>query len=92
MEIAIQVIWWIGLIGALVPILIILKEVALVLRTLNDIYQLASITRDAARGVARNVSVIPSLGALQEPVSTLSQASGALAVSATSIERKLGAA
>jgi hypothetical protein len=91
MEIAIQVIWWIGIIGALIPILIILKEVALVLRTLDDIYQLARLTRDAAGGVARNVSVIPSLGALQEPVSRLGQASGSLVVSATNIERKLGA-
>ena len=91
MEIAIQVIWWIGLLGALVPTLIILKEVALVLRTLNDIYQLARVTRDAGAGVARNLSVIPSLGALQEPVSRLGQAGGSLVVSATSIERKLGA-
>ena len=91
MEVAIQVVWWIGQIVALIRTLIILKEVALVLRTLSAIYRLAHLTRDAARGVASNVSVIPSLGGLQEPVGKLGQASASLVVAATTIDRKLGA-
>jgi sorbitol-specific phosphotransferase system component IIC len=90
MDVAIQVVWWIGLIGALIPTLIILKEVALVLRTITDIYRLARITRDAARGVATNVSVIPSLAALTDPLAQLRSGTGALVVAAATIERKLG--
>jgi hypothetical protein len=89
-EVAIQVVWWIGLIGALIPTLVILKEVALVLRTLNDIYRLARITREAARGIATNVSIIPSLGALADPLEQLRGTTGSLVVTAATVERKLG--
>jgi sorbitol-specific phosphotransferase system component IIC len=89
MEIAIQLVWWIGLIGALIPTLIILKEVALVLRTLGEIHRLACLTRDAAHGVASNVSVIPSLGVLSEPLVQLRSATGEMVMAAATIERKV---
>jgi hypothetical protein len=89
MEIAIQLVWWIGLVGALIPTLIILKEVALVLRTLGEIHRLARLTGEAAHGVARNVSVVPSLGALAEPLTELRNATGATVVAALTIERKV---
>src|ERR687887_48096 len=38
MTVTIQVIWWIGLVGALGATLVILKEVTLVLRALRDIH------------------------------------------------------
>lgn len=90
MDTAIQVVWWIGLLGALIPTLVILKEVALVLRTVGEIYRLAAITRDAARGVATNVAVIPGLGVLEEPVGQLRAATGSMVVAAATIDRKLG--
>ena len=76
---SILLIWSIGLAGALVATLAILKQVALVLRTLQDIHTLAVRTRDAARGIAANVRVIRGLGALEGPIRDLREAIGALA-------------
>lgn len=86
---AIVLIWSIGLAGALVATLAILKQVALVLRTLHDIHTLAVRTRDAARGISANVRVIRGLGALEAPVHDLREAIGALAAATASIERKV---
>ena len=85
----IVVVWWTGLIGALIATLAILKQVALVLRALQDIDRLARHTREAARGIAENVAVVPSLAGLAEPLGELGAATGAMAVSAASIEQKL---
>ena len=87
---AIVLIWSIGLVGALVATLAILKQVALVLRTLQDIHALAVRTRDAARGIAANVRVIRGLGALEAPVRELREATVTLAAATASIERKVG--
>jgi hypothetical protein len=65
MDIAIQVVWAIGLTGALVATLVILKEVVLVLRTLRHIEELAEITRRAAEGIGRNVDVGTALDGLE---------------------------
>jgi hypothetical protein len=62
------IVWSIGLIGALPPTLVILKEVRLILGTLSDIRVLAERTAAAAQGVARHVEPIPGLAAtLGEP-------------------------
>lgn len=90
MEAAILVIWWIGLIGALVVTLIILKEVALVLKALKDIHYLAVRTETAARGIADHVAVGGRLGHLSEPIAGLQDAVKIIAVSAASIRHKLG--
>lgn len=90
METAIQVVWWIGLVGALIPTLVILKEVAVVLRALRDIHRLAELTRDAARGIADNVAVGPRLALVGGPGQELRETADVLAVAAASIERKLG--
>jgi hypothetical protein len=87
---AILIIWSIGLAGALVATLAILKQVALVLRTLQEIHSLAVRTRDAARGIAANVRVIRGLGALEAPVRELREATVTLAAATASIERKVG--
>ena len=92
MDRTIVVVWWAGLIGALITTLAILKQVALVLRALQDILRLAQRTRDAAQGIAANVAVVPSLGDLAEPLGQLSGATGSMATSAASIEQKLAAA
>lgn len=88
---AILVIWSVGLIGALLATLAILKQVALVLRALDDIHRLAVITRDAARGIRSNLLPIRGLSGLGPPIGELSEATGALAKAAASIEQKLGA-
>ena len=88
---AILVIWSVGLIGALLATLAILKQVALVLRALDDIHRLAIITRDAARGIRSNLLPIRQLGGLDAPIRELGEATSALAAAAASIEQKLGA-
>lgn len=91
MEIAIQVVWWIGLLGALILTLVILKQVAVLLRTLRGIHQLAELIRDAARGIATNLQPVPGLAGAAEPLGRAHEAAGALARVAGSIERKLQA-
>ena len=88
---SVQVVWWVGLAGALLATLVILKAVALVLRALRDIHSLAAITRDAARGIARNLEPISSLPTLGEPARQLREAARTIAAAATSLERKAGA-
>ena len=74
MALAIEVIWWVGLVGALIPTVVILKEVALIVRELRHILQLAQLTHRAAEGVAAHVQVVPRMGALAEPAGELSEA------------------
>jgi hypothetical protein len=83
----IAIIWWIGLIGALGATLTIVKEVALVLRTLGEIHRLAELTRGAARGIRANVEPLPRLAELSEPVRTLREAALALLTTGSSLER-----
>jgi hypothetical protein len=66
MRTAILVVWWIGLLGALVPTLVILKQSLLVLGTLQDILRLARLTADAARGTAANTVAVSSLQGVGE--------------------------
>jgi hypothetical protein len=87
----IEVVWWVGLLGALVATLVVLKEVALVLRALRDIRELAGLTREAAEGIARNVEPIEGLGALAGPVGSLDEGTRKLAEVAAQIERQLEA-
>lgn len=86
---AILTVWWAGLIGALVATLVILKQVALVLRVLRDILRLSERTRDAAWGVAANVSVVPQLAELAGPAHELRAGAGTLAALAASLARRL---
>ena len=87
MTVTIQVIWWIGLVGALGATLVILKEVTLVLRALRDIHRLAVITRRAARGVAANLECVPRLATLPERARPLVAAHAAVRAAAGSLER-----
>ena len=89
MTIGIQIVWWIGLIGALLITLVILREVELVLRTLRDINELAKFTRTAAQGIGRNVEIIPGLANVAGPAQEIRQGSGQLAATTQAIEQKL---
>src|ERR687886_121680 len=88
---AIQVMWWIGLIGALIATLAILKEVALVLRALRDIQRLAGITREAAQGVAANLAAGSRLAGTEDPAREVGEAAAALASAVAALEQKLDA-
>ena len=85
----IEIVWWVGLVGALAATLVVLKEVALVLRALRDIRELAGMTREAAEGIARNVEAIEGLGALAGPVASLDEGTRKLAEVAARIEQQL---
>jgi hypothetical protein len=87
----IAIVWWVGLLGALLATLVVLKEVALVLRALRDIRELAGRTREAAEGIARNVEPIHGLGALAGPVASLDQGTRTLVDVAAQIEHQLDA-
>lgn len=89
MQPAIFVVWSIGLIGALVATLVILKEVALVLRELKAIHRLAEFTREAAQGLATNASAASRLASSEELARRLREGAGALASAAASVEQKL---
>ena len=91
METAIVVIWSIGLIVALLLTLVILKQVSLLLRVLRGIHELAELIRNAARGIATNLQVVPRLGAAAEPALALRDAIHLLAQTASALERQLGA-
>ena len=85
----IEIVWWVGLLGALLATLVVLKEVALVLRALRDIRELAGMTREAAEGIARNLEPIEGLNALAGPASGLDQGTRKLADAAARIEQEL---
>jgi hypothetical protein len=90
-ETAVQVVWAIGLAGALGGTLVILKQVALILRTLRHIHELAVITRDAARGIGNHLQAVPKLGLLPEPARALAEAERELAAVARGLGGTLGA-
>ena len=87
----IEIVWWVGLLGALLATLVVLKEVALVLRALRDIRELAGMTREAAERIAHHLEPIQDLEALAGPTSRLDQATRQLADAAARIDQQLGA-
>jgi hypothetical protein len=89
MDTAVQVIWWIGLIGALPATLVILKQLFNVLRALRHILELAELIRDAARQTAHNTAVITELDAVLEPVTNLRQAVKSSVQAVTSLSQKV---
>jgi hypothetical protein len=90
-ERGVRLVWWIGLVGALILTVVILKQVALVLEALDDILRLARRTRTAADGVAANVRAVSALPRLVPPVEQLTNSAGALAGGAVALEHKLAA-
>ena len=79
MRTAILVVWWIGLLGALVPTLVILKQSLLVLGTLQDILRLARLTADAARATAANAAAVSSLEGVGEVLRPVDKSLGDVA-------------
>ncbi len=78
MTTGIQIVWWIGLVGAVLITLVILREVEMLLRSLHDIHRLAEFTRDAARGIAKNVEVVPHLADVAGPAGQIREGSARL--------------
>lgn len=89
METAIIVVWSLGLIVALIATMVILKQVSMILGVLQGIHRLGEITRDAARGIAANVEVVPDLGSIDQPVSSFAAAAAGLRANVERLEQKL---
>lgn len=89
MRTAILVIWALGLAGALVPTVVILKQASLVVWALIDIAKLAVLTRDAANGIAGNVAVIPTFPDLAVPGGDLTEATEQSAATIVRLGRML---
>ena len=85
MRLAIEIIWWIGIIGALVPTLVILKEALLVIGALRGILRLAEATHVAAQGIGVHVHPAEKLEGLTE----IAQRLDADVVAATAGLRKI---
>ncbi len=88
METAVQVVWWIGLVLALLATVVILKQVAVTLRTLRHIHELTKHIRTAARGLADHVGAASQLRGLQEPAVRLREATRATAAAADALSRR----
>lgn len=89
MNTAILIVWWVGLVGALIATLLILKEVTLVIRTLTDIRQLATRTAAAARGVAEHVAPVPALAGTIGSGEPLIQAAQHVRTAAVQLEQSI---
>ena len=74
MRIAIEVVWWIGILGALPATLVIVKESLLVIAMLRRILLLADRTHVAAQGIVVHVSAVPKLQGAGDLVATLDNA------------------
>jgi hypothetical protein len=90
-EIAIQVVWWLGLLVALLFTLVILKRVFGLLHVLRGILALAEHTHAAARGLARHAEAAGRLETLRAPVSELPHGARRLAEATAAIALQVGA-
>lgn len=88
METVIRIIWSVGIAGALVATLVILKEVSNILHVLKKIRSLARTTRVAAAGIRNGFSSLP-LFDLREPIGRFARAAGLLVEPASLMEEKL---
>ena len=92
MRTAIAIVWWMGLIGALVPTLVIVKEALLVIGTLRRILHLAEATHLAAQGIVVHLAAVPRLQGLADLVQQIDALVGnvnkALAGLAPRLERE----
>ena len=89
METTTQLVWWVGLVGALLLTLIILKEVALLHKVLRDIFELAKRTRDASLGIAAHTVAAQEVAGLSQTASALPPAARNLAAAAERVKEAL---
>jgi hypothetical protein len=89
METAIQLAWWIGLIGALLATLAILKQLFNVLRVLRHILELSEMIRDSARQIEHNTEIIPKLEGALKPSADLRRSLKRTAFTITTLNRKI---
>jgi hypothetical protein len=89
MQAGILVIWAIGLAGALVPTIVILKLSRLVISTLWDLLSLSRAIGVVAQGIDEHASVVPTLPDLRPAARQLADVASAAGQSLPSIGRQL---
>ena len=89
MHAAIITVWTIGLVGALIPTLVILKLGLLVIAALRDILKLSVFTAAAADGIAAHVVAIESIPDLAPAATDLGRAGQQICTVVHSIARHL---
>jgi hypothetical protein len=89
MDIGIQIVWWIGLIVALLMTLAILKGAFQIIHVLRDILHLSEYTQRAASGILDNLSEVRQMDSLHQPAHNLHLAAASLNVAAEEIENQL---
>jgi hypothetical protein len=87
---AVMVIWWIGLAGALVWTLVVVKQVLLLLRVLSSILDLARSIRGSAAAIAANLEGAAALAGLEAPARAMGEALEKAGISGPERERKAG--
>ncbi len=90
METAIIVVWSVTLVVALLLTLWILKLVFMIVRTEQDILNLAGTTLAAARGIKNNTALISKLEATTGVAGRILAAAGAIEAGSNSVAEKLG--
>jgi hypothetical protein len=88
-ELAIEITWAIGLVGILIPTIIVLKQVAVILHVLKDIEKLGARTLEAARGIRANVAVLGNLPIVKDPVISVRESTAAISAAADSLVSRL---
>jgi hypothetical protein len=92
METAVLVAWGIGLAGALLLTLPLLKLITTALHVLSELVTLSGLTRDAARRLAEHAEAVPALAALPDESRLIREGSRNVALAARLVEQQLSAA
>jgi hypothetical protein len=83
---AIEVVWWVVLLGALPLTALAVAELVRIVHHAREIDRLARVALPAARGIATNTEVLAELAAVEHTVRRLHEASELLDNLATKIE------
>lgn len=89
MEMAVQVVWWIGLAGTAFALAAVAMLARLVLKSLMDITGLAIRAQESAQQVAVNLQGVARLAGLEGPAGELRKAASVLSAVAGCIDQKL---
>ncbi len=82
----VEAVWWIGLAGAAVAWLVLLKSVLVIHRIVKHVLIVARMTAGAARSIAQNVRAVSELAAVDHASVDLRQRIGDLATELAALE------
>ncbi len=82
----VEAVWWIGLAGATVAWLVLLKSVLVMHRIVKHVLVVARMTASAARSIAQNLRAVSELAAVDQASAELRQRMGDLAIELAALE------